>query len=106
MPFSHTKIVGPTGRFGARYGMGVRRKVLQIEVKQRGLHRCPQCRSLVRLRRLAFGIWQCPRCGFTFAGGAYVPQTIMGRTITPEELRAPERQRQAMREAARQRVTQ
>jgi LSU ribosomal protein L37AE len=35
VPFSHTKIVGPIGRFGARYGMGVRRKVLQIEVKQR-----------------------------------------------------------------------
>jgi len=65
VPFSHTKIVGPTGRFGARYGMGVRRKVLQIEVKQRGKHRCP-------------------RCGYTFAGGAWMPQTIMGKTIATE----------------------
>ncbi len=102
MPFSHTKVVGPTGRFGARYGMGIRRKVLQIEVKQRGKHRCPQCRSLVRLKRIAFGIWQCPHCGFTFAGGAYVPQTILGRTLAPEELKAVERQKQAWKEAARQ----
>ncbi|WP_292000370.1 50S ribosomal protein L37ae [Caldivirga sp.] len=106
MPFSHTKIVGPTGRFGARYGMGIRRKVLQIEVKQRGMHRCPQCRSLVRLKRLAFGIWQCPKCGFTFAGGAYIPQTIMGKTTTPEELKAPERQKQIWKESVKQRASE
>ncbi len=86
MPFSHTKIVGPTGRFGARYGMGVRRKVLLIEVKQRGKHRCPRCKSLTRMKRLAFGIWQCPKCGLTFAGGAWVPQTSLGKTLMPEEL--------------------
>jgi len=84
VPFSHTKIVGPIGRFGARYGMGVRRKALQIEVKQRGRHRCPRCKSLVRMKRIAFGIWRCPRCGYTFAGGAWVPQTIMGKTIATE----------------------
>jgi large subunit ribosomal protein L37Ae len=101
MPFSHTKIVGPAGRYGARYGMGLRRKVTAIEVKQRGKHRCPSCRSLVRLERLAFGIWRCPKCGFVFAGGAWTPQTIMGKTLAPEELKEVEAQKARWREEAR-----
>jgi len=101
MPFSHTKIVGPAGRYGARYGMGIRRKVTTIEVKQRGKHRCPSCRSLVRLERLAFGIWRCPKCGHTFAGGAYVPQTILGKTVAPEELKGVEAEKAKWKEAAK-----
>ncbi len=88
MPFSHTKDVGPAGRFGARYGVGIRRRVVQIEVKQKGgRHRCPRCKSVTRMKRIALGIWQCPKCGFTFAGGAWAPQTIMGKTVAPEELK-------------------
>ncbi|NPA23237.1 MAG: 50S ribosomal protein L37ae [Crenarchaeota archaeon] len=101
MPFSHTKVVGPAGRYGARYGMGIRRKVTQIEVKQKGRHRCPKCRSITRMERLAFGIWRCPKCGFTFAGGAWVPQTTLGKTLAPEELRLIEREKQRWRERAR-----
>ncbi len=77
MRWSHTKVVGPAGRFGARYGMGLRKKVVQVEAKQRGRHRCPRCKSLVRFRRIAFGIWTCPKCDYVFAGGAFVP--IYGR---------------------------
>ncbi len=101
MPFSHTKVVGPAGRFSARYGMGVRRKITQIEVKQRGRHRCPNCRSLTRFKRLAAGIWRCPKCGITFAGGAYVPQTILGKTLTPEEFKRIEIAKEAARKRAR-----
>jgi len=101
MPFSHTKVVGPAGRFGARYGMGVRKRVTLIEVKQRGIHKCPSCHSSVRLKRIAFGIWSCPKCGFTFAGGAWVPQTSLGRTLTPEELKLVEREKQRWKEAVR-----
>jgi len=93
MPYSHTKIVGPAGRFGARYGMGIRRKIAQIETRQRGKHRCPRCRSLTRMRRIAVGIWNCPRCGFTFAGGAWVPQTTIGKTASPGELRVIEEEK-------------
>lgn len=94
-------MVGPAGRYGARYGMGLRRKVTMIEVKQRGKHRCPMCQSVTRMRRLAFGIWQCPKCGFTFAGGAWVPKTSLGRTLTPEELQAVELEKQRWRERVR-----
>jgi large subunit ribosomal protein L37Ae len=82
--------------------MGIRRKITVVEVKQRGLHRCPNCRSLVRLKRLAFGIWRCPKCGFTFAGGAWVPQTVLGRTLTPEELKQVEAQKARWRTTAQQ----
>jgi large subunit ribosomal protein L37Ae len=87
VPFSHTKVVGPAGRYGARCGMGLRRKITMIEVRQRGRHRCPSCRELVRLERPAFGIWKCPKCGFAFAGGAWAPQTVLGKTFAPEELK-------------------
>ncbi len=101
MPYSHTKIVGPAGRYGARYGMGIRRKITIIESKQRSRHRCPSCRSLTRLERLAFGIWHCPKCGFTFAGGAWVPQTVMGKTVMPKELREVEIEKAKWRETAK-----
>lgn len=101
MPYSHTKVVGPAGRYGARYGMGVRKRVTLIETMQRGIHKCPNCYSNVRLKRLAFGIWRCPKCGFTFAGGAWIPQTSLGRTLTPKELKLVEREKQRWREAVK-----
>ena len=103
MPFSHTRVVGPAGRFGARYGMGVRKKVTQIEVKQRGKHKCPMCRSVTRMIRIAFGIWKCPKCGFTFAGGAWIPQTSLGKTFTPEELKAIEMEKSKWKELIKKR---
>lgn len=99
MPFSHTKVVGPAGRYGARYGMGIRKKVAAIEVKQRGKHRCPSCRNVVRLRRIAFGIWRCPKCSFEFAGGAWTPQTAAGRALTPAELREVEARKAEWKES-------
>ena len=103
MPYSHTKVVGPAGRFGARYGASIRKKVARIETKQKGKHRCPMCRTLTRMERLAVGIWRCPKCGFTFAGGAWVPQTILGKTFAPEELKAIEMEKQKWREMVKAR---
>ncbi len=82
-----TKIVGPAGRFGARYGSTLRKKVALIERRMRGPHRCPRCRTLGTLRRISIGVWHCRKCGYTFAGGAWVPRTVMGKTFAPEELK-------------------
>ncbi|MBU7016085.1 MAG: 50S ribosomal protein L37ae [Theionarchaea archaeon] len=71
-------------RFGARYGRKLRKKVTEIEKKMKRKHKCPQCgRNAVK--RISTGIWKCSKCGTTFAGGAYLPETpsgkIMKRTV-------------------------
>lgn len=62
------------GRFGARYGVRIRRRIRQIEERQKANHPCPQC-GAERVRREGTGIWKCRKCEYTFAGGAYQPHT-------------------------------
>jgi large subunit ribosomal protein L37Ae len=73
-----TKKVGSAGRFGARYGGLARKKVATIERVQRAKHTCSAC-GADAVRRVSTGIWECRKCGHTFAGGAYMPQTGSGR---------------------------
>ena len=75
---ARTKKVGSTGRFGARYGAKLRRRVLDIEKKRNEPHRCPSCATRA-LKRKAAGLWTCNKCGLLFAGGAYVPYTDAGK---------------------------
>ncbi len=75
---ARTKKVGTTGRFGARYGAKLRRRVLDIEKKRNEPHRCPSCATRA-LKRKAAGLWTCNKCGLLFAGGAYVPYTDAGK---------------------------
>jgi large subunit ribosomal protein L37Ae len=69
-----TKKVGSTGRFGARYGRGVKVVVKKIEEKQKITYVCPSCKSK-SLKRVSVGIWECSKCNAKFAGGAYSPTT-------------------------------
>ncbi len=83
-----TKVIGSAGRFGARYGATLRRKVALIERKMRDKTiRCPYCRTMGSIRRVSFGIWICRKCNATFTGGAYIPITILGKTFSREEER-------------------
>lgn len=75
---ARTKKVGSTGRFGARYGAKLRRRVLDIEKKASEPNRCPSCATRA-LKREAVGLWKCNKCGLVFAGGAYVPYTDAGK---------------------------
>jgi large subunit ribosomal protein L37Ae len=68
------RITGSAGRFGPRYGRSIRKRVAEVEKVSRAAHRCPQC-DVMAVRRQGTGIWACRKCGYTFAGGAYVPQT-------------------------------
>jgi large subunit ribosomal protein L37Ae len=67
-----TKKVGITGRFGSRYGKGVKKRVLEIEKMQKRKHSCPRCLKQT-LKRVSPGIWYCKKCGMKFAGKAYEP---------------------------------
>ncbi len=61
---------------GARYGFKVRRKYGEVAVKYRkAKYECPGCSKIVKMKRIAVGIWKCPKCNFTFTGGAYSPKT-------------------------------
>jgi large subunit ribosomal protein L37Ae len=64
---------GTAGRFGVRYGNTLRKKVSLIEEKSRGKHKCMNCNKENKVKRLAYGIWECRSCGVKFAGRAYTP---------------------------------
>ncbi|MHA1130233.1 MAG: 50S ribosomal protein L37ae [Candidatus Helarchaeota archaeon] len=85
-----TKKVGITGRFGARYGSTVRKRIKRIEERMKQLHKCPQCQTRA-VRRVSVGVWQCRKCDYKFTGGAYIPETSegkkVGRTIKQARMR-------------------
>jgi len=86
-----TKKVGSVGRFGPRYGVRIRRRILEVEVEQRKRHQCPRC-SAYSVRRKGTGVWACRRCGLVFAGGAYRPVvTTTVRTEIPAVAEAEEK---------------
>jgi large subunit ribosomal protein L37Ae len=71
---------GSAGRFGARYGRVSRRRVSEIEDTMNDDHTCPDCGSEA-VSRQGTGIWQCGKCEYKYAGGAYQPQTPGGKTV-------------------------
>ena len=73
--------IGSAGRFGPRYGRVARRRVSEIEADSGADHTCPECDSPA-VDRAGTGIWECSRCGHTFAGGSYRPETPAGRTVS------------------------
>ncbi|MEB3759846.1 MAG: 50S ribosomal protein L37ae [Desulfurococcales archaeon] len=70
-----TKIVGPVGRYGPRYGVRVRKRVRDILLKKQGPHTCPFCGAQGTVYRVSVGIWSCRKCGNTWAGAAYTPRS-------------------------------
>lgn len=75
-----------------------------MEKISRATHRCPKCDN-ISVRRAGTGIWECRKCGYKFAGGAYQPETPALRVA----LRAIDRTNSAVAietEAAAQRKSQ
>lgn len=71
-----TQKLGSVKRFGARYGRRVKNKLAKIEAIQKGKHKCPYCHSM-KAKRIAFGIWNCKKCGAKFTGKAYSIKKIV-----------------------------
>jgi large subunit ribosomal protein L37Ae len=82
-----TKKVGSTGWMGPRYGIRIRRRVLEIDRARGPAAPCPRC-STVTLRRVASGVFECRRCGTRFASNAYVFQAPPPITRTAKEATA------------------
>lgn len=78
---SSTKKVKSAGRYHARYGIGIRRRLIEIEEKQKKPQACPYC-GYAKVKRQAAGIFLCAKCGSKFAGGAYVSQTLTGSIVS------------------------
>ena len=98
-----TKKVKSAGRFGPRYGRRIRKDVVAIEEKMRRKHKCPRCECR-SVKRIGTGIWRCSKCGLTFAGGAYLPQTPAGivaaRSVKLHAERAGRAERVTVEEAS------
>ena len=77
----NTKKVGSTGRFGSRYGVGIRKRLLKVENKQKGRSQCPHCESK-SVKRKSRGIFSCSKCHHEFVGGTYFPQTLTGKIVS------------------------
>jgi large subunit ribosomal protein L37Ae len=75
---------GVAGRFGARYGFTLRKRLSEVERKARWRYLCPSC-GAVRVKRVGTAIWQCKRCGVKFAGGAYSITTAVAQSTTLRE---------------------
>ncbi|RLG71104.1 MAG: 50S ribosomal protein L37ae [Candidatus Iainarchaeum archaeon] len=75
-----TKKVKYAGRFGSRYGVGIRRRVNKVEEKQRKKFVCPNCFS-ESVKRVGNAIFLCKKCNVKFAGGAYYPETLQGGIV-------------------------
>lgn len=71
------KKVGSTRGLGSRYGSTVRKRYVKVITELKKPHKCPQC-GFIRVHRVSVGVWQCGKCSYTYAGGAYTPITKLG----------------------------
>lgn len=75
-----TKKLKSVARFKARYGSGVKSRVLDIEQRQKKPFNCPGC-GFPKVKRNARGIFECRKCKAVFAGGAFIPETLTGSIV-------------------------
>ena len=72
--------LGSASRFGPRYSTPLKQVVREIEKTQKTRQICPQC-GRKSLKRKGYSIWVCKKCGAKVAGGAYEPQTGLGKLV-------------------------
>ena len=68
-----TRIVGSAGKYGARYGRRLRKRVVAVSKSRKKKHVCKYCLK-PGLKRISAGIWYCGKCNSKYAGKAYKPK--------------------------------
>ncbi|MFH2112362.1 MAG: 50S ribosomal protein L37ae [Candidatus Bathyarchaeota archaeon] len=63
---------------GTRGGATLRKRYMRIMQTVNATHKCPSCAS-PSVKRVSVGLWNCRKCGYRFAGGAYTPSTKLGQ---------------------------
>ncbi|MBX8631231.1 MAG: 50S ribosomal protein L37ae [Thermoplasmata archaeon] len=84
---SSAKKVGSVARYGPRYGVRIRSRILEIEREAAKGVPCPRC-GIVAVKRVSTSIYSCSHCGYKYAGRAYVGQfrkTVVSKEMTEEE---------------------
>jgi len=69
-----TKKLGSAAKWGARYGLSVKKQVRAIDDVKKVRYSCPRC-CKTNVKRVSSGIWECRSCSLKFTGGAYQPTT-------------------------------
>ncbi|MCS7118982.1 MAG: 50S ribosomal protein L37Ae [Archaeoglobaceae archaeon] len=77
------KKVKQAAKFGAGFGLSVRRKWLEIDIPQRQKYVCKKCGKRA-VKRIGTAIWECRSCGYKFAGGCYTPSTTAMKILERE----------------------
>ena len=72
---------GVTGKYGARYGVKIRKQIKSVTRHRTHPLRCPECQADA-VKRLSSGIWHCKHCDLKFAASAYSTRV---RSYTREE---------------------
>lgn len=63
-----------------RYGKKLRERYNEILKSTKKRYKCPSCKK-ISVKRISTGIWKCKSCDYTFAGGAYSPETQIGKIV-------------------------
>ncbi|MGC8913180.1 MAG: 50S ribosomal protein L37ae [Thermoplasmata archaeon] len=79
-----TKKVGIAGKYGARYGIRIRKRLQDVESAMKEKYPCPKCTTGI-LKRVSTGVFECRKCGVKIASSAYYPTPPKAITKKLEE---------------------
>lgn len=89
---------GASKQFGVRYGRRLRMKWEAVDTEQKTQYKCPYCHKIA-VKRIAVGIWNCPKCSAVFTGKAYSVAGKSRKEKLLEEAEVPEETEEELEEA-------
>jgi len=65
--------------YRVRGGATIRKRLNAVRQSLKSKHKCPVC-GKAKVKRTSFAVWECKSCKARFAGGAYSPETLTGKS--------------------------